>query len=144
MSSKALNSVPIFDIGKDALYVRPLRILTTTAVALVLNLFALWIGGAAGAALVTSAPEPINELAVAVATAVPLLLMGAVVYALVRRFPLRRWAGWAGLIFAVVSSAGPFAFSADTTTAFTLATMHFITGFAWFIGLMSWVKTPRL
>ena len=125
---------------KDAIEVEPLRIIIMTAVALGLNLLALWIGTAAGASLVISAPEPINAITVAVATAVPLLVMGAVVRVLARRFPLRRLAGWVGLIFAIASSVGSFIAAADTMTALMLATMHFIAGFAWFIALRSWVK----
>lgn len=94
-----------------------------------------------GVSLVTSAPEPINAISVTVATVAPLLLMGAVVWGLTRRYPSGGWL--VGLaIFALVSSIGLFAFSADTATALTLAAMHFVTGFAWFIALMPWVKTP--
>lgn len=140
MSTNSLNPPLVSDAGKDALHVKPFRIFALTVVAVVLNLLALWIGAAAGASLITNAPEPINAISVVVATALPLLLMGALVWWLVPRFALRRLAGWSGLIFAIASSAGSFAFSADTTTAFTLASMHFITGFAWFIALKSWVK----
>jgi hypothetical protein len=142
MSNTSLHSNDISAASKDALYVRPLRILVATAVALILNLSALWIGAAIGASLITSAPEPINAISVTVATVAPLLLMGAVVWGLTRRYPLRRLAGWVGLIFALVSSIGSFAFSVDTATALTLAAMHFVTGLAWFIALMPWVKTP--
>ncbi len=65
--------------GKDAIEVSPLRILSATAAALVLNLLVLFIGSTAGASLKVSAPEPINIISVPVATVVPLLLTGAVV-----------------------------------------------------------------
>ena len=140
MSTNSLNTPLVSDAGKDALHVKPFRIFALTAAAAVLNLLALWLGTAAGASLITNAPEPINAISVIVATVLPLLLMGALVWWLAPRFALRRLAGWAGLIFAIASSAGSFAFSADTTTALTLGSMHFITGFAWFIALKSWVK----
>jgi hypothetical protein len=143
MNNKLLNPAPTLSASKDEIGVSPLRILVMTVAALVLNLLVLWIGAAAGASLVTSAPEPINAFSVAAATVAPLLLMGAVVYILAQRFSIRRLAGWAGLIFAIVSSAGSIMFSADTATALTLTAMHVITGFAWFIALMPWVKTPH-
>lgn len=122
-------------IGKDARGVRPLRILSMTGAALVLNLLALWIGSTAGASLVTAAPEPITAPVVTAMTVAPLLLAGAAVWLLARRFPLQRFASWAGLIFALVTSAGSFIASADALTAFTLAAMHVITGLAWFIAI---------
>ncbi len=140
MSTKLLNPPLVSAAGKDALHVKPFRIAAMTVVAVVLNLLALWIGAAAGASLITNTPEPINAVAVVVATALPLLLMGALLWWLTGRFVLRRIAGWVGLIFAIASSAGALAFSADTATALTLTSMHFITGFAWFIALKSWVK----
>jgi len=137
------DTAPFSGAGKDAIKVSPLRFFSATAVALVLNLLAMWVGSAAGASLETSAPEPINAIVVAIVTVVPLLLAGVVVWFLAQRFPIQRLAAWAGLVFALVSSAGSFLASADTMTAFTLAAMHFITGFAWFIAVRTWVKIPR-
>jgi len=126
--------------GKHANAVNPLRILGLTAAAVGLNLVALWIGAAAGASLQVAAPEPINAMTVVIMTAAPLLLAGAVVWLLARRFPVRRLAGWVGLIFALVTSAGSFLASADVATALTLMSMHVVAGLAWFIALRPWAR----
>jgi hypothetical protein len=140
LMSNTTISTQLSGTGKDAIGVSPLRILSATAAALVLNNLVLYIGSAAGVSMKVSAPEPINVISVSVATVLPLLLAGAVVLFLAKRFPLRRLIAWVGLIFALVSSAGSFMAAADTPTALALAGMHFITGFAWFIALQPWVK----
>ena len=141
--SSTTKSTQLSGTGKDAIKVSPLRILGAAAAALVLNILALSIGSAAGASMKVSAPQSINMISVGVATVVPLLLAGAVVWFLARFFALRRLIAWVGLIFALLSSAGSFMAAADTTTALALASMHFITGFAWFIALQPWVKAVR-
>lgn len=111
------------------------RVFGMSVGAAVLNLAAMWIGLNAGASLKTAAPEPINAFVVVMMTIVPLGIAGVIVWLLARRFNIRQTAAWAGLIFAIVTSAGSFLASADTQTALTLASMHVITGLAWFFAL---------
>lgn len=138
-----IASTQLSNSGNDATGVSLPRIAGAAAVALVLNLMIFALATAAGAALKVNAPEPVNVISVSVATAVPLLLAGVATWYLARRFQIRRLMGWAGLLFAILSSAGSFMAAADTATALTLTAMHFVAGFAWFIALQPWRSTPQ-
>lgn len=118
------------------------RITIAAAVAAVLNLAILWFGSAAGASLAVAAPEPINATTVVLMTLAPLLLAGIVVWFLERRYALRVFAGWAGLVFALVTIAGSVLAAADIATALMLASMHVVAGVAWFVALMPWSRHP--
>lgn len=113
-----------------------LRLLVATAVAVVLNLAALVLGGLSGATWQTSAPESINALTVAVTTVVPLLGAGSVTWLIGCQRPgLVRWAAWGGLIFGLALLPMPFVASDDLATAVSLASMHVITTVAWFLAV---------
>lgn len=125
--------------GSDG--VSMIRLIISIAAALVLNLLALFIGPLVGASLKVNAPENINVLSITVATVLPLLIAGIIVWFLAKRYSIRIKVAWIGLIFALVSSVGSFLAAADTATALTLTSMHFFTGFAWFAALRPWLKS---
>ncbi|GAA0977662.1 hypothetical protein GCM10009555_039190 [Acrocarpospora macrocephala] len=117
--------------------VEPRRLLIAATAAVVVDLLVFWIGSAAGASLKIEAPYELNALVVALATAVPMLAAGAVVWLVARRLPgVRRWAAWVGLAFALVSALMPFVVSADVATGVTLALMHGVAGTAWVVALL--------
>jgi hypothetical protein len=106
--------------------------LVAAAGALVANLAALVVGSAAGASLVTSAPEPINAITVIAATLVPLGLGVTVATWLIGRRPaLRRPLAWAGLAFALATLPMAFLAAKELATGVTLGLMHVTTGLAW-------------
>ncbi|WP_125776036.1 DUF6069 family protein [Antribacter gilvus] len=113
--------------------ITPAHVAVVTVVALAINLVILWFGPLAGASMQVGQPAPVTAIPVAFFTIVPLLLASVVVALAGRRNPgFRRIAAWAGLAFALVSCAAPFAVAADTATAYTLSAMHVVCGVAWF------------
>lgn len=113
--------------------IAPARATLGIGAALVVNALVFLAGGALGATFDVGQAQPASLVAVAVSTVVPLAL-GLVVVALVarRRPAFRRFAAWAGLMVAVLSTAAPLTMAAETTTALTLATMHLVVGATWF------------
>lgn len=111
------------------------RIGLAAAIAAIVNVLLFWVGGAAGASFDVNAPGDLNATMMALASAIPLLVMGVAVWLLERRYALRNLAKWAGLIFALLTIASSILASADMATALTLSAMHVVAGFAWFFAL---------
>lgn len=124
--------------------IRLLRVLTYAALASIFNLLLFWIGVASGASMKVTAPQPVTALSVVLITIIPLVVMGGILWLLDRYFSLRRLAGWAGLVFSLVTIAGSLLSSADLGTALVLSAMHVVVGLAWFTALQTWAKTPAL
>lgn len=117
-----------------------LRALALAAVAAAaVDLVVYAVGTSTGASMtVEGTPYTIDAVAVAVASAVPVLIGGVVVLLLARRWPaLPGRAAWAGLAFGVVSAASPLLGASDTGTGLTLAAMHVVVGAAWLLALRS-------
>ncbi|MFD4421656.1 DUF6069 family protein [Agromyces sp. NPDC058484] len=124
----------------------PVRVLIAAGAAVVLDLIVLWIASAGGASLIVTPPGApgsiqVDAVAVTLTVVVPMVVVGAGVWLLTRRWPaIRLWAAWAGLAFGVLSAALPLTVEADLGTKLALASMHVITGVAWFVAL---VRGPR-
>lgn len=112
------------------------QVAVAAVVALAANVVVLWFATALGVTFQVVSPQPVTALAVALFTVVPLAL-GAVVVALVarRRAGFQRFAAWAGLAVALLSTAGSFLAAADAGTALALSLMHVVVGVAWFVGV---------
>lgn len=113
---------------------------TRTAVAAVAafaaNLIVFWIASAADVSFDVDSPQPIGALTVAMFTIIPIALGALVVALIARRAPgFQRFAAWAGLVFALVTTAGSFSAAGDTATALTLSVMHVVVGVAWFFAV---------
>jgi hypothetical protein len=118
----------------------PRRLSAWTGAALLLNLVIFAIGNAAGATWEVDAPVTIGPVPVAATTVLAMGLGGLVVIAITRRNERFRFiAARAGLIFAIVSAPSPFLVSSDPTSSVALASMHVVTGVAWFL----WLREPR-
>lgn len=113
------------------------RFAIVTAFAAAANVALYVIGAAIGGAMrvSTSGGMDISWPMPVVATAVPLLLVGAVAWVVTRRFRgLLRLGRWLGLGVAVVSTIAPLSSASDPQTAITMAAMHVVAGIAWFAG----------
>lgn len=119
----------------------PVRVLAALVTAIALALVAFGIASAAGATMLVTtpgSPEPlqINAGQVVVSLAIPMLVVGALLWWLGRSRPaLVRWIAWIGLAFGVLSAAMPFSATSDLPTALALAAMHAVAGIAWFVAL---------
>jgi hypothetical protein len=120
----------------------PLRVLVALVASIALSLVAFGIAAAAGATMLVitpGSPEPvqITALQVVVSLALPMLVVGALVWWLGRSRPmLVRWAAWIGLVVGVLSAGMPFSATSDLPTALALAAMHAIAGVVWFVALI--------
>ncbi|WP_199423115.1 DUF6069 family protein [Actinotalea solisilvae] len=113
--------------------ITPARAAIGVGAALVVNVLVFLAGDALGATFDVGQAQPASLVAVAVSTVVPLAIGLVVVGLVARRRPsFRRFAAWAGLVVAVLSTAAPFTMAAETTTAATLALMHLVVGATWF------------
>lgn len=117
---------------------RVTRLLGITAAATVLNVIIYIAGSAAGAPMAMSAPVGGDVVLgeVIAMSIVPIVLAGFILFQLCRLRPrLCAVARWAGLIFGILSMAGPISLAGDLSTAATLAPMHLVVGMAWAFGL---------
>ena len=107
--------------------------LTSTCIAVAVNLAVLGVALRVGAAMV-AAQNSIGVFAVSVMTVVPLLVATLVLRTL-RRWGARAWRVLAttGLAIGLLSSPAPFTVSAEDPTRVALAAMHVITGVVWFL-----------
>ncbi len=142
MSNVTNPSQPSASTTGDAVGVSFVRILIAIAVSIVLNLVILWIGTSLGAPMLMMAPQPVDAITVIGFTAVQMLIPGAIVWFLARRWAIRRVMAWAGLAFALLTIGASFAAATDTSTAITLGAMHVVAGVAWVIALQPWVNSP--
>lgn len=119
----------------------PVRVLIALVASIALALVAFGIASAAGATMLVTTPgfpEPlqINAGQVVVSLAMPMLIVGALLWWLGRGRPaLVRWVAWIGLAFGVLSAPMPFSATSDLPTALALAAMHAVAGIAWFVAL---------
>ncbi len=113
--------------------ITPRRVTIAGLAALIANLALFWVATAAGVSFDVESPQPLTALTVAVASVLPLAAAAVVVALVARRRPtFQRFAAWAGLVFAIVSTAGSFGASGDVPTALNLSAMHLVAGAAWF------------
>ncbi len=121
------------------------RLAVATGIALIVNLLALTLGKSAGASMTAAGPQTIGIMMVAIATLVPMLVAGLLVALVVAKFPIiKAVAGWGGFAFALATSAGSFSLADNSSTAFTLASMHVITGLSWLFAIKPWQKVTRV
>ncbi|WP_022892802.1 DUF6069 family protein [Agromyces subbeticus] len=119
----------------------PVRVLAALVASIAIALVALGIASATGATMLVTtpgSPEPlqINAGQVVVSLAMPMLIVGALLWWLGRSRPaLVRWIAWIGLAFGVLSAPMPFSATSDLPTALALAAMHAVAGIAWFVAL---------
>lgn len=119
----------------------PVRVLAALMTSIALSLVALGIASAAGATMLVTtpgSPEPmqINAGQVVVSLAMPMLIVGALLWWLGRSRPaLVRWIAWIGLAIGVLTAPMPFSATSDLPTALALAAMHAVAGIAWFVAL---------
>jgi hypothetical protein len=112
------------------------QVAVAAAVALAANVVVLWFATALGVSFQVASPRPVSALAVALFTVVPLAAGATVVALIARRRPgSERVAAWAGLGFALLSTAGAFVAAGDGPTALALSAMHVVVGVAWFVGV---------
>ncbi len=111
------------------------------AAAVLINLLVYAVGRAAGAELEVTQPRADGPMAIGpdnilLVTVLPILL-GGIILAVATRRGARAWIvlGWTGLLVGVLTIVMPFTVIATTATRVTLATMHLITGVAWFVAL---------
>ena len=111
------------------------------AAAVLINLLVHAIGRAAGAELEVTQPGADGPMAIGpgnvlLMTVLPILL-GGIILAVAIRWGGRAWnvLSWTGLFVGVLTIVMPFTVTATTATRVTLATMHLITGVAWFVAL---------
>lgn len=120
------------------------RVALGAAAAAVVNVIVVTIAQAVGASMKVETPQGalvVDWLPAILASVLPLLMAGVVVWLLTRRRPsLRVPLAWVGLVFAVLSSAAAFV-GPDPATVVALIAMHIITGIAWFLALT--VRSPR-
>lgn len=114
--------------------ITPRRVTIAALAALVANLTLFWVATAVGVSFDVESPQPLNALGVGVASVLPIAAAAVVVGLVARRRPtFQRFAAWAGLVFAIVTTAGSFGASGDVPTALTLSAMHLVAGAAWFL-----------
>lgn len=112
------------------------RMALAALVALVLNLVAYAVASAADATWFAN-NMTIGWYMVVFATLIPMAVGAGVIILLARKWATApRAMAWTGLAFALVSLPGPFLLSSDAPTSFALASMHVITGVAWFVAVL--------
>ncbi|MGC3953158.1 MAG: DUF6069 family protein [Propionicimonas sp.] len=117
--------------------VRPMTIAVPIAAvaAVVVNVVVLFIGQAAGAALVAGG-QPVGVVQVIIATLVTFALGAGLLWLVARRRPDGvRLLAWIGLGLGVVSVIAPLTMAAGLATGLTLAPMHLVAGIAWFVAV---------
>ena len=123
------------------------RYFVVVAIAAVTNVILYFIGTALGAAMSVSMSggQDIGWPEAIIATAVPLALVGTVVWLVARRWvrvlPVVRVIG---VVVAAASAAIPPFVAVDPTSAATLAVMHLVAGAAWFVGTRPRVGTASV
>lgn len=111
------------------------RLLPAIGVAVVLNLAVYAIGSAAGATWIANG-QTVGWILVILSTAVSMAIGGGITYLLARRWSKAPSAmAWIGLAFGLVTAPSPLFASENTTTGWALASMHVVTGLAWFIAV---------
>lgn|GEM_PF-194296 len=113
------------------------RTLVAGAASAVVNIALYGAGFLSGASMIMASPQPalIPWFAPAVASFLPLAILGVIAWLITRKRPAaKRWFAWAGLAFAVISCASLLS-APDAATGISLAAMHLVAGFAWFIAL---------
>jgi len=127
------------DSGRPARQAAPLwrRTLVAGAASAVANIALYDVGHLSGASMIMASPQPtlIPWFAPAIASFLPLAILGVIVWLITRKRPAaKRWFAWAGLAFAVISCASLLS-APDAATGISLAAMHLVAGLAWFITL---------
>jgi len=113
------------------------RLSIAAAAALTLNLLAYLAGSLAGATWLVTTPQLIGPGMVTIGTLVPVVLAGAGLWALARRWPqVQRWAAWAGLALGILTMPMSLIAATDPTTGIALASMHAIAGLAWLLAVL--------
>lgn len=119
--------------------------LVAAVAAIVINLVVLTIARLAGADLIVEVPgqEPreVGVVEVVAVTGLAVLVGTGILYA-VRRRGAAAWRGLAalGLVFALISVAGPLTADGTAGSRWTLASLHVLTGLVWFTAL--WRAAP--
>lgn len=135
------RSVP----STSATTVSPARLGVAAAAAMAVNLTAYGAGSLADASWVVEGSHgTISAGAAVFASLVPLLLAGVVTWLIGRTRPgFVRFAAWAGLAVGVLTAPMAPLAATDVTTGLCLASMHAVTGVAWFLALLPHVRTRR-
>lgn len=112
------------------------RIGLAALAALVVNLIVYAVASAAGATWLANG-QTVAWFMVVLASVIPIAIGAGITVLLARRWTAApRVMAWVGLAFALVTVPMPFLQSSDSTTSFALASMHVITGVAWFVAVL--------
>lgn len=125
-----------------AVWVRGLIASAVTAAANTIVFLIASVAGASMSVAIQGTSLAITLPVVLITTILPIALAGAIAWLLTRRWPrLRVGLGWAGLVFALVTTPVPLASAPDPAVGWSLAVMHAIAGIAWLAALT--IRAPR-
>ena len=116
------------------------RGLAAAGIAAVVNLGILGVATLAGASMRVT-PPPGSSMQISIMPVLLMSLMPFTVSLLITWLLARHWPrvtsplAWAGLAFAVVSTASPLLLADDLGARISLALMHLVVGIAWFVAV---------